>query len=159
MEQKTLSRWLKAILAGAGLCGLLAFAVVVPLFGLSLREQYPEFSNRFYPWLAFLWAAAIPCFAALAAAWKITENIGKDRSFSEENAALFPQDLHFIRGGRRIFFAGNLALLLLDMSHPSVVLFSLVVVFGGIAVAVAAAVLSHLSKKAALLQEQSDFTI
>lgn len=45
------------------------------------------------------------------------------------------------------------------MSHPSVVLFSLVVVFGGIAVAVAAAVLSHLSKKAALLQEQSDFTI
>lgn len=45
------------------------------------------------------------------------------------------------------------------MSHPGVALFSLLVVFAGVAVAVASAVLSHLVQKAAVLQEQSDFTI
>ena len=45
------------------------------------------------------------------------------------------------------------------MSHPGVVLASFVVVFVGVAVAVASAALSHLVKKAAALQEQSDWTI
>ena len=45
------------------------------------------------------------------------------------------------------------------MSHPGVTLLSLLVVFVGIAAAVAAAALSRLVKKAAALQEQSDLTI
>jgi len=57
------------------------------------------------------------------------------------------------------FFVGNIILFLLSMSHPGVVIASLVIVFVGIAVAVAAAALSHLVKKAAVLQEQSDWTI
>ncbi|MFR8207704.1 DUF2975 domain-containing protein [Hominenteromicrobium sp.] len=57
------------------------------------------------------------------------------------------------------FFVGNIVLLLLNMSHPGVVLASFVVVFVGVAVAVASAALSHLVKKAAALQEQSDWTI
>ena len=55
------------------------------------------------------------------------------------------------------FFLGNLVLLFLNMSHPGVVLMSLLVVFAG--VAVAAAALSHLVRKAALLQEENDLTI
>ena len=42
---------------------------------------------------------------------------------------------------------------------PGIILFSLLVVFIGIAIAVAAGALSHLVRKAALLQEQSDLTI
>lgn len=159
MEQKTLARWLKGILAGVGLCGILVYALVLPELGLSLKARYPEFANRFWPWMIFLWATGIPCFLVLADAWKIAGNIGKDRSFSEDNAALFQRIAAFAAGDAGFFFAGNLILLLLDMSHPSVVLFSLIVVFAGVAVAVAAAVLSHLVKKAALLQEQSDWTI
>ena len=45
------------------------------------------------------------------------------------------------------------------MSHPGVLLFSLAVIFAGIAVAVVSAVLSHLVAKAGDLQEQSDLTI
>ena len=45
------------------------------------------------------------------------------------------------------------------MSHPSVAIASLAVVFVGVAVAVGSALLSHLVKKAAALQEQSDLTI
>lgn len=54
---------------------------------------------------------------------------------------------------------GNIIFLFTNMSHPGVALFSLLVVFAGVAVAVASAVLSHLVQKAAVLQEQSDFTI
>ena len=53
----------------------------------------------------------------------------------------------------------NIILLILNRNHPGVVLASFVVVFVGIAVAVASAALSHLVKKAAALQEQSDWTI
>ena len=56
-------------------------------------------------------------------------------------------------------FIGNVLLLLLNMSHPGVLIASLIAVFIGVAVAVVAAVLSHLVKKAAVLQEQSDLTI
>ena len=45
------------------------------------------------------------------------------------------------------------------MSHPDVVLASLVIDFVGIAVSVASAGLSHLVEKAAKLQEESELTI
>ena len=57
------------------------------------------------------------------------------------------------------FFIGNVVFLFLDMNHPSIVIASLLIVFVGVAVAVAAVVLSHLIEKAAVLKEQTDLTI
>ena len=82
MEQKTLARWLKIVLAGVGICGLLVFLLLVPDYGRSLAEKYPEFAYRYYPWLFFLWAAAIPCYVMLFLGWRIAGNIGRDRTFS-----------------------------------------------------------------------------
>ena len=45
------------------------------------------------------------------------------------------------------------------MSHPSIFLFSCFVVFIGIAIAVAAACLSHLVRKAAVLRAENELTI
>lgn len=159
MEQKTLSRWLKCIIAGIGLCGLVACAVVFPALGAELRAEYPEFAGRFWPWLIFIWCSAIPCFAVLFFAWKIASNIGLDRSFSEENAKLLRWISGLSAGDAAFFFFGNILLLVLNMNHPGIILASLAVVFIGVAVAVASAALSHLVKKAAALQEQSDWTI
>ena len=53
----------------------------------------------------------------------------------------------------------NEGYLFLNWSHPGVTLFSLLVVFLGVAVSVAAAAASHLVMKAVLLQEQEDLTI
>ncbi|MBO4878853.1 MAG: DUF2975 domain-containing protein, partial [Clostridia bacterium] len=44
-------------------------------------------------------------------------------------------------------------------NHPGIVLFSWIVVFFGLAVAVGAACLSHLVRKAAVLQDENDLTI
>ncbi len=159
MEQKTLSKWLKCILIGVGICGLIVYAVVIPMYGLHLKTLYPEFSNRFWPWQIFLWVSGIPCFAALVFVWKITTNIGRDQSFSKQNAQLLKWISNLSAADAGFFFAGNILLLLLNMSHPSVVIASFMIVFAGVTIAVVSAILSHLVKKAAVLQEQSDWTI
>ena len=159
MEQKTLSKWLKGILIGVAVCGLVIYALVIPVYGMDLKTQYPEFSNRFWPWMIFLWISGVPCYAVLVFAWRIAANIGKDQSFSVGNAKLLKWISGLSAADAGFFFSGNIVLLLFDMSHPSVVLASLFVTFAGVAIAVTSAVLSHLVKKAADLQEQSDWTI
>ena len=159
MKQKFFSIWLKVVLIGVALCGLVVYALVVPMYGMSLRSQYPEFSNRFWPWLLFIWVSGIPCFTVLGYAWKIATNIGNDRSFTDQNASLLKTISILSALDAAFFFIGNIVLLFLNMSHPGVVIASLVIVFVGVAVAVASAALSHLVKKAAVLQEQSDWTI
>ena len=159
MEQRTLSKWLKLILIGVGLCGLAVYGAILPMYGQSLVGLYPEFSNRFWPWLIFLWLTGLPCYAALWLGWRIAANIGRDSSFSRENARALKQISHLAAGDTLFFLVGNIVLLLMNMSHPGVVLIALLPVFAGIAVAVASAALSHLVLKAAALQEQSDLTI
>ena len=159
MEQKKLANWLKCILLGVAVFGIITYALVIPHFGMSLKAQYPEFTNRFWPWMIFLWISGIPCFAVIFLAWKIADNIGKDKSFSDDNANIFKWISVLTAADSAFFFLGNISMLLLNMSHPSVVIASVVAVFIGVAVAVASAVLSHLVKKASKLQEQSDWTI
>ena len=159
MEQKTLSRWLKVVLVGVGLCGLVVYGAILPLYGQSILAANPDMANRYWPWLIFLWATGVPCYAALVIGWRIAVNIGRDRSFSEDNARYLKRIALLAAGDTVFFFAGNVVLLFANMSHPGVVLFSLLIVFAGVAVSVAAAALSHLVLKAAQLQEQSDLTI
>ncbi|MBQ8082483.1 MAG: DUF2975 domain-containing protein [Clostridia bacterium] len=159
MEQKKLSKWLKGILIGTAACGLAVYLALLPDYGRSLAQAYPEFAGRFWPWLIFLWATGVPCYLALGLGWRIAGRIGEDRSFSEGNARDLSRIAWLAAGDAGAFFLGNAILLLADMSHPGVVLMSLIVVFVGVAIAVAAAALSHLVHKAAALQEQADLTI
>lgn len=159
MEQKTLSRWLKCIIIGFAICGLIIYAVVIPLLGKDIIERHAEYTYWYTPWLLFLWGTGVPCFVALFLGWKVAKNIGLDKSFSNENAVIFKWVSVLAVGDSLLFFIGNIIFLLLDMNHPSVLIMSFIIIFVGIAVAIAAAVLSHLIKKAAVLQDQSDWTI
>lgn len=159
MEQKALVRYLRLVILGIGILGLFACFVVIPMYGLSLKSMYPEFSNRFWPWLIFLWLSAVPCFISLAFLWRVASNIGLDRSFSSENAGYLKQVSRLFAIDSAFFFLGNAALLLMNMSHPGIMLASLAIVFVGIAASVAAAVLSRLALKASDLQMQSDLTV
>ena len=82
-----------------------------------------------------------------------------DRSFCIENAKLFQWISVLAITDAAVFFAGNIVYLFLNLNHPSILLFSLLIVFVGVAVAIASAALSHLVLKASVLQEQSDWTI
>lgn len=159
MDQKALARWLKGIIIGIGLCGLIFYAAVVPALADYMLEGYPEFSVAVLPWKLFIWCSGIPCFAVLYFAWRIVADIGLDRSFTDENAKRLKWISGLAAGDALFFFLGNILFLFLNINHPGIVLVSFVVVFIGVAVAIASAALSHLVKKAAALQEQSDLTI
>ncbi len=160
MRQSTLSNWLKFIILGVGLCGLVIYLLVVPMLGQTVAAAENGLFDRLYwPWLVLIWVTALPCYAALAFGWIIAVNIGRDRSFSVENARLLKWISGLAAADAAFFFLGNLLYLFLGWSHPGVTLLSLIVVFVGVAISVAAAALSHLVMKAALLQEQSDLTV
>ena len=159
MNQKKLSLWLKAIIIAVGICGLIIYFGILPSIGSDLTDSYPEFSSWHWPWMIFLWLTAIPCYIILVLAWKIALNIGNDHSFSVENAELLQSIAWLIAGDILFFFIGNAVFFFLSMNHPGIILLSLLICAIGIAISIAAACLSHLVRKAADLQEQSDFTV
>lgn len=159
MTHRKLSIYLKLIILAIALFGFLVYAMVLPDLGQGIVRANPEFAYCYAPWLAFLCLSGLPCYAALILAWRIAVNIGRDRSFILENARLLKWIFRLAAGDAVFFLLGNVVYLFLNMNHPGIVLYSLLVVFCGVAVYVVAAGLSHLTEKAALLQEQSDLTI
>lgn len=153
MEQKSLSKWLKVIIIGIGICGLIVYAYLIPVLGKDIM------GDNFYPWMIFLWLTAIPCYGVLILAWRIATNIGNDKSFSMDNANSLKYISILAAGDSTFFFVVNVVYLILDINSFEILLISLLIDFVGIAVSVAAAALSHLVRKAADLQEQSDYTI
>ena len=86
MNQKSLSSVLKIITVCAAVCFALIFFWIIPIYGRSFAALYPEFEYCYIPWLVFMVLFSLPCFAALFFGWKIAANIGRDNSFSYENA-------------------------------------------------------------------------
>lgn len=159
MTQKSLSVWMKLIVVMLGVCGLVLYGFVVPYVGLGYAHDYPEFAHCFVPWLVYLSITAIPCYTVLVLAWKIATSIANDSPFSDKNSARLKSVSILSLATSAYMFIGNVALLLLNMSHPSVFLGVCLIVFIGIAISVASAVLSYLVKRATKLQEDSDLTI
>ena len=159
MNQQKLSSWLKAIIIIIGLCGLIVYFGILPDCGSWMQDSYPEFASWHWPWMIFLWITSIPCYAILVLAWKIAVNIGANRSFSSENAGLLQGIAWLVAGDILFFFLGNVVFFFMNMNHPGIFLISLLICFVGFSVTVAAACLSHLVRKAADLQEQSDLTV
>lgn len=159
MSQKSLSKWLKGIIAGMAVCGAIIYLYLIPIYGRDLVEANPEFSYCYIPWVAVLLISSIPCYWGLYFGWRIATEIGKDNSFSKENASYLKNISMLAALDSVYFFIANLVLMVLGMNHPSIFLLSLFVVFAGIAVTVAAAALSHLVKKAADMKEENELTI
>lgn len=160
MNEKTLSRWLKVLIIGAGICGIIVYAVVFPAFGqtmVSMGTGMP--ASRVWSWMFFIWMTGIPCYYVLFLSWKIADLIGQDQAFSTENAQLLRRISWAAGFDGMLFFVGNVVFWLVLDACIEMAFFSMVVVFVGVAVSVASACLSNLVHKAAILQQQSDLTI
>ncbi len=159
MTQNSLSKWLKMVILGAAVCGLALCVWAIPGFGKAVVQANPEFSYCYVPWLVLLWLVSLPCFVALVLAWKVAENIGKDRPFLPDNGRFLKWISRLAAADAVFFFFMNILYLFLNMNHPGIVLGSLLIAFAGTAVSVVCAVLAQMVEKAAVLQEQSDWTI
>ena len=160
MKQEKLSKWLKLMIIGVSICIAIVYAYITPSFGQNLiYSMFPEFSNWFMPWMIFILITAIPMIPALVYCWKIATEIGKDNSFSYVNAKLLKKISVLAVIDAVYFLAGNILLWLLNMNHPGIIVMSLMLVFAGIAIAVASSALSHLVFKAAEIREENELTI
>ncbi|MFT3951612.1 MAG: DUF2975 domain-containing protein [Oscillospiraceae bacterium] len=159
MNQKTLAALLKAVLAGACICGAVIYFAVIPAWGHQLAYSSPELNKYFLPWLVLSWVTAVPCFWALGCAWKVAVQIGRDNSFSYENAAGIRRIGMLAATDGAIVFAGNVLFAFLNINHPGVFILSVIIVFIGCAVAVACFTLSYLVYKAALMRDEQNLTV
>lgn len=159
MSQKSLSKWLKGIITGMGICGAIIYLYLIPVWGRDIAEANPEFLYCYIPWIVVILVTAIPCYWGLYFGWRISSEIGKDNSFSMENARYLRNISMLAALDSVYFFLANLVLMILNMNHPGIFLLSLFVVFAGIAVTVATAGLSHLVRKAADLKAENELTI
>ena len=159
MKLKTLSIWIKAVLLGFAVCGAGILGFAVPSIGKSLVAAYPEFASGYIPWTIFFFFSAVPCFIVLVLGWRIASNIARDNAFSLANAKLLKAIAILSAVDAVYFLIGNIVLLLLNMNHPGLVMMSLVVVFIGIAICVASFALSHLTSRAADIEDENRYTI
>lgn len=157
MDQKKLSIWLKAIAVGCGLCGLALFGFILPRYLAYAAEEVPDLPLT--AWLIFMGVLAIPCYAVLVCIWRMADEIGRDNSFSEQNARLLKYIALLAGADSALLLIGNLIFLATKHSVPTLALASAFVCFLGLAISVGAACLSHLIHKAATQQEDGDMTV
>lgn len=145
MKQKKLANWLKVMIVGVGICGVLFALFVLPMLGKTIMT------------LSIL--TGLPCYLALWFSWEIMSAIAKDESFTVKNAE-YLKKISFLATADVVFLlAWNVILFALKMSNLNIFLVCLLIDFMGVVIAVIFAALSHLVGKAAVLQEQSDYTI
>lgn len=159
MSHRSLYLWIRAAVIGVAAFGALLCVFIIPSGGKSIADSYPEFAHCFWPWLIFLWATAIPCWAVLYFAWRISSEVKADNSFSKETARLLSHISVAAFIDTAFFFVGNIVIGILFINHPGVLLVSLFVDCFGVVIGLTAAILSRFVLKAADLQEQSDLTV
>lgn len=160
MNQTNLSKWLKGVVIGAGIIGVLVYGYILPeCWRMGTAEHTTLGGQTYWVRMIFLWITAVPCYLALVDAWKLFTEIGRNNSFSYVNARYLKNIATLAFLDTAYYFAGNLALFLLGKNHPAVLLGSLLIDFVGIAVGVLSAALSHLVYKAAALKEENELTI
>ena len=154
MDQKKLAVWLKAICVGCALCGLALFGFILPRFLAYVAEEVPDLPHK--AWQAFMWVLALPCYAVLVCIWKMADEIGRDNSFSLENARQLKIIALLAGADAALLLVGNVIFMLTRHSIPTLALVSAFMCFVGLAISVGAACLSHLVHKAAVSQEEGE---
>ena len=154
MDQKKLAVWLKAICVGCALCGLALFGFILPRFLAYVAEEVPDLPHK--AWQAFMWVLALPCYAVLVCIWKMADEIGRDNSFSLENARQLKIIALLAGADAALLLVGNVIFMLTRHSIPTLALVSAFMCFAGLAISVGAACLSHLVHKAAVSQEEGE---
>ncbi len=159
MKQDGLARWIKFVIAGVGICGLIVYLVIMPRFGAYLVKQNTMLEKNVLPWLIMIWVSAIPCYAVLVLGWRVADNIRKDRTFSYDTAKYLKWVSYLAMADSVFVFITHVIFLLLDISAAVVMLVIIIVVFFGVSISVCAAAVSHLVIKAADIQEENELTV
>lgn len=159
MDNRKLSNVLKTVIVFLAFLGLVLFSCVVPVGLSAFVEQFPEFGAFFFPWLTFLSVSSIPLYVILGFGLAVSNEIGKDNSFSIKNVKYLKGVAICLVAEAVYFFAGNLILWFLNLNYPIIVFLSVALCLFAVAIAATVNVLAHLVKKAVKLREENEAII
>lgn len=159
MKQSEIAGWLKGITWAIGLMGAVFFFLLVPMLAGQMKQEYPEAAFLYWPGLAYSFVIAAGCYAVLFQFWRVCREIGRDNSFSKENAAAFKMISRLAAVLAGIWFAGLAGLAWMGYLQPGIMLFLIFAVFMSLVIAICAAALSHLVWKAYELKQENELTI
>ena len=156
MSQKNLSVWLRAIAVFIGIAGLMVLFFSLPGMINDYRLQYPQYGVIAAVCMAACYVAAVPFVIAAAEFYLIAVRIGRDRSFSQENAGA----LKVIGAMGLVNTASCFGLYCVTVSvgaagMESSLMFILITI-SGIMISIAAFALSHIVMKICRQKPQRD---
>lgn len=159
MKQKELSLWLRGVVViGWIACALLAFPIA-PKLAQDAAMDVPKLAYLAWPCLMLFWIGIAVVAVALGYGWRIFAEIGRDNSFCAENAHRLRVISWLALADTILCIVGILALLFLRALHPGIFLLMLLIAVIGAGITIAAAALSHLTLKAAAIQDENNLTI
>lgn len=152
-------RGMKLAALVAAVLGLIAAIWLVPTLASSMLMEYPELRNWYWPGLIYAWLVLLPGYAGLWEFWSICEQIGRDNSFSMENARSLARICMLALTMAVLLVLGAAALCILRMGQPGLLI--LMLGFGAACalVALLANALSQLVRRAAAIKHENDLTI
>ena len=159
MTQKTFSNLLKASILLALLCCAAVYGLYVPALADECRTMEASLSSLYLPCLIFVELTFLPILIALVLAWRVAGDIGRDNSFSRENARRMKIVSYLALGDVAYFWIGILILGFFGAGSGPATILSFLIGAAGIIIAVCAGALSHLILKAAVLREENDLTV
>ena len=158
MTSRTFGRLIRLAAIVTTIC-LVAVAVgIVPQFGRSVIDSFPEFTAWYWPWLAFAWLITLPGLVVLYFVWRVSGAVINETVFTPRTAGWVKTSAILILGDAILLFVGSLALFLAGMNHPGVFLGILIGVVILLAFSLCAAVLARYLTRASILQEDSEGT-
>ena len=152
-------RGMKLAAVAAAALGLLAAFVLLPALASAMLEEYPAYQKWYWPGLVYCWIVLLPGFAGLWEFWKICVQIGRDDSFSQENARSLFRICLLALTMAALLAAGVAALCLLGMGLPALLIAMLGFGAACALVALLANALSQLVRRAAAIKSENDLTI
>ena len=159
MQQMEVSKWLKSITILTAIAGLIFFFAVMPLMAREVAEEYPEAAYLMWPGMIYGWGIGVICYAILYQFWKVCVEIGRDNSFSAENAASFRIISRLAALLAGAWFGGVVFLAIVHALGPAFAIIMILFAFICVVVSVLAAALSHLIYKSYEMRRENDLTI
>ncbi len=159
MKQKELSNLL--IFIGVLVTAAIAVccALIAPVMGRAVAEDYPDYAYMYLPCLIYIWMAAVPVLISCVISIRIFLEIGRDNSFCEENAARLRHIGRLFLFETVYLFLGITLMGILGMLFLTVFLCLALACSVSLCATIVCSALSHLTYKAYLLKRDSELTI
>lgn len=160
MKQKEVSTWLKVITIVFAIMIVFFFIFIWPLVGNEVEEISSTNSKFFhYSFMVFGFVIEFACLAVLYFFWIVCTQIGKDNSFSRENASAFVNISKIAFFITVLWFVGFIVLAFYKSTNVAVCIFLIFAIVVSVSISILAATLSHLILKAYEMKNESELTI